>query len=144
MVCYDVEFPELARIAVDKGARILFVPFATDERYGYLRVRYCAQARCIENQVFVAISGCVGNLPFVENADIHYAQSGIFTPSDFPFARDGIAAECTPNIETVIFHDVDVELLKRQRQTGTVLNWADRRSDLYQIRYREGDQERNL
>ena len=53
---------------------------------GYLRVRYCAQARCIENHIYVAIAGCVGNLPFVENADIHYAQSGIFTPADIPFA----------------------------------------------------------
>ena len=79
-----------------------------------------------------------------ENADIHYAQSGIFTPCDFAFARDGVAAECTPNIETVIFHDVDIELVKRQRQTGTVLNWGDRRKDLYQIRYKTGDKERIL
>src|SRR5690606_12916447 len=101
---------ELCRIAADKGAQIFFVPFNTDTREGYLRVRYCAQARCIENHVYTAIAGCTGNLPFVENVDIHYAQSGIFTPSDVSFTRDGIAAECTPNIETVIIHDVDTEL----------------------------------
>jgi predicted amidohydrolase/ribosomal protein S18 acetylase RimI-like enzyme len=140
-LCYDVEFPELARIAADKGASLLFVPFNTDERYGYLRVRYCAQARCIENHMYTAIAGCVGNLPFVENADIHYAQSGIFTPSDIPFPRDAVAAECTPNIETVIIHDVDVELLKRQRESGTVTNWLDRRPDLYSLRYRQGETE---
>ncbi|MCB1214020.1 MAG: GNAT family N-acetyltransferase [Deltaproteobacteria bacterium] len=132
-ICYDVEFPELSRLAVEKGARIIFVPFCTDERHGYLRVRYCAQARCIENQVYTAISGSTGNLPFVENLDIHYAQSGIFTPSDFPFARDGIAAECTPNVETVVIHDVDLDVLERSRQSGTVLNWSDRRPDLYQL-----------
>ncbi len=134
-VCYDIEFPELTRIAVERGAQIIFVPFCTDERYGYLRVRYCSQARCIENHIYVAIAGSVGNLPNVESLGIHYAQSGIFTPSDIPFKRDAIAAECTPNIETVIFEDLDLELLKRHRQSGTVLNWRDRRTDLYEVRY---------
>ena len=133
-VCYDIEFPEVSRIAVERGAQIIFVPFCTDERYAYLRVRYCAQARCIENHVYVAIAGTVGNLPSVENMDIQYAQSGIYTPSDIPFNRDAIASECTPNIETVIVDDVDLELLKRHRQTGSVLNLRDRRMDLYEVR----------
>ena len=51
LVCYDVEFPEAARHLADEGAEILFVPFCTDNRQGYLRVRYCAQARAIENQI---------------------------------------------------------------------------------------------
>lgn len=132
-VCYDIEFPELGRLAAEAGAQIFFVPFCTDERYGYLRVRYCAQARCIENHVYVAMAGTVGNLPDVENMDIQYAQSGIFTPSDIPFTRDAIAAECTPNVETVVIDDVDLELLKRHRQSGSVLNWHDRRTDLYGV-----------
>jgi predicted amidohydrolase/ribosomal protein S18 acetylase RimI-like enzyme len=133
-VCYDVEFPEVSRIAVERGAQIIFVPFCTDERYAYLRVRYCAQARCIENHVYVVIAGSVGNLPSVENLDIHYAQSAIFTPSDLPFSRDAIQSEATPNIETVIVDDIDLELLKKHRQTGSVLNWQDRRKDLYDLR----------
>jgi len=138
-ICYDIEFPELARIAAEKGAQIIFVPFNTDTRHGYLRVRHCAQARCIENHLYVAISGCTGNLPFVENADIHYAQSGIFTPADAEFARDAVAAECNPNVETVIIHDLDFEQLRRHRESGTVQNWHDRRRDLYHIVYREDD-----
>jgi predicted amidohydrolase len=67
--------------------------------------------------------------------DIQYAQSGIYTPSDIPFSRDAIASECTPNIETVIIDDVDLELLKRHRQSGSVLNWRDRRTDLYAVRW---------
>jgi len=137
-VCYDIEFPELTRIAVEHGAQIIFVPFCTDERYAYLRVRYCSQARCIENHVYVAISGSVGNLPNVEGLGVHYAQSGIFTPSDIPFKRDAIAAECTPNVETVVFEDLDLELLKRHRQSGSVLNWLDRRTDLYEVRHLSG------
>ena len=136
-ICYDIEFPELGRIAVEKGAQMIFVPFSTDERYGYLRVRYCAQARCVENHVYVAIAGGIGNLPFVENLDVHYAQSAIFAPSDIPFSRDAILSEATPNTEMIIVDDVDLELLKRHRQTGNVLNWKDRRKDLYEIRYKE-------
>jgi len=120
---------------------VLFVPFNTNDRLGYLRVRACAQARAIENQIFVAITGCAGNLPFVENADIHYSQSAIFTPSDVGFARDAIAAESTPNIETVLVHDVDTALLRRNRQSGTVRPWSERRRDLYGVRYTTPDGE---
>jgi len=140
-ICYDVEFPEVSRIAVEKGAQIIFVPFSTDERTAYLRVRYCAQARCVENHIYVAIAGCVGNLPAVENLDIHYAQSGIYTPSDIPFVRDAIAAECTPNTEMLVLEDLDLELLKSHRKTGSVLNWADRRADLYEVKYSNNSQD---
>jgi len=132
-ICYDVEFPELGRLAAMQGAQILFVPFCTDNRQGYLRVRYCAQARAVENQVFVVTSGCTGNLPFVENMDINYAQSGIFTPSDFPFAPDGIAGECQANLEDVAIADIDLEVLRRNRLSGTVRTWHDRRTDLYEV-----------
>lgn len=135
-ICYDVEFPEVSRRAVEMGARIVFVPFCTDERQGYLRVRYCAQARCVENQIYAVISGTVGNLPQVENMDVQYAQSAILTPSDFAFSRDAVGAECTPNVETVVIHDVDLAQLERFRRKGTVLNWHDRRTDLYEVRWK--------
>ncbi len=139
LICYDVEFPELARVAAARGAKILFVPFNTDERYGYLRVRHCAQARAIENQMYVAIAGCAGMMPFIDNADMHYAQCAVLTPSDFPFARDAVASESMPNIETIVVHDVDLELLRRNRIDGTVRPWTDRRKDLYAVRYNDPD-----
>ncbi|MGB3367781.1 MAG: GNAT family N-acetyltransferase [Acidaminobacteraceae bacterium] len=137
LICYDIEFPELARIVTEKGANIIFTPFCTDERQGYLRVRYCAQARAVENQVYTVIAGTVGNLTHVENMDIQYAQSAIFTPSDFSFARDGIMAECTPNIEMVIVGDLDLELLKRSRKSGTVTLLSNRRKDLYELKEKD-------
>ena len=138
LICYDSEFPELARRLVDEGARIIFVPFCTDNRQGYMRVRYCAQARAIENQCFVVMSGNVGNLPGVDNMDIQYAQSCILTPCDFPFARDGIAAEATENIETLTIADVNLADLTWARAEGTVRNLADRRFDLYRIDWNRG------
>jgi predicted amidohydrolase/GNAT superfamily N-acetyltransferase len=133
LICYDSEFPELARRLVDQGARIIFVPFCTDNRQGYMRVRYCAQARAIENQCFVVLSGNVGNLPGVDNMDVQYAQSCILTPCDFPFARDGIAAEASENIETLTIADVNLADLTWARAEGTVRNLADRRFDLYRV-----------
>ncbi len=133
LICYDIQFPELARMAVDKGARILFTPFCTDDRQGYLRVRYCSQARAIENQVYTVISGTTGNLTHVPRSDTMYARSGIFSPSDFSFSRDGIVGECSANIETVVIGEVDLEILRRNRINGTVTHLKDRRRDLYRV-----------
>jgi predicted amidohydrolase len=133
MICYDSEFPELARHLVDQGALLLFVPFCTDDRRGYLRVRYCAQARAVENQCHVILSGVVGNLPNVTNMDVHYGQSAILTPSDFPFARDGIAADTPANSETVAVADLSLTDLVTARESGAVQNLRDRRRDLYGV-----------
>lgn len=135
LVCYDCEFPELSRHLIDQGARILFVPFCTDERQAYMRVRYCAQARAIENQCYVALAGNVGNLPNVINMDIQYAQSCIITPCDFPFARDGVAADTTPNVEMVAFTDLNMLNLTLARSAGAVQNLKDRRYDLYSVHW---------
>ncbi|MCI5072492.1 carbon-nitrogen hydrolase [bacterium] len=133
LICYDSEFPELARHLANQGIRFLFVPFLTDNRQAYCRVKYCCQARAIENQIYVAMAGNVGNLPRVQNVDIQYAQSCILTPCDFPFARDGIAADATPNVETVSIADLRVDTLLEARENGAVQNLKDRRHDLYSV-----------
>lgn len=133
LICYDSEFPELARQLADQGAMILFVPFCTDERRGYLRVRYCSHARAIENQIYVVMSGVVGNLPNVENMDIHYAESCIITPCDFAFSRDGVAADTAPNTETIALADLRLSDLRLARNSGAVRNFHDRRFDLYSV-----------
>lgn len=133
LICYDSEFPELARHLVDQGADLLFVPFCTDQRQSYLRVRYCSHARAVENQCYVVLAGNVGNLPKVESMDIQYGQSCILTPCDFAFSRDGIAADSTPNVETVIFADLRLNSLYESRMSGSVVNLSDRRHDLFSV-----------
>jgi len=131
LVCYDVEFPEVARVMAEAGAEILFVPSCTDGREAFCRVRYCAQARAIENQVYVAMTGTVGNLPLVPYMATNYGQAAILTPSDYFFARDGIAAEGTLNQEQIIFADVDLDLLDEQRVNGSVIPLQDLIKDAY-------------
>jgi predicted amidohydrolase/ribosomal protein S18 acetylase RimI-like enzyme len=131
LICYDVEFPELARVMAEAGAEILFVPSCTDGREGFCRVRYCAQARAIENQVYVAMTGTVGNLPLVPYMATNYGQAAILTPSDYFFARDGIAAEGTINQEQLVVADVDLDLLDEQRVNGSVIPLQDLIKDAY-------------
>ena len=130
LICYDIEFPELSRSVCEAGADILFVPSCTDDKQGYLRVRYCCHARAIENQVFVAMTSTVGNLP-VEGLGLHYGQASILTPSDFAFARDGIAAEGTPNVEQIVIADVHTGALQENRINGSVIPLDDKRRDVY-------------
>lgn len=134
LICYDVEFPELSRLMADDGLQILFVPFLTDTQNGFTRVQNCARARAIENECYVAIAGCVGNLPKVNNMDIQFAQSAVFTPADFPFPTNGIKAEATPNTEMTLIADVDLDLLKELHNFGSVRILKDRRTDLYELR----------
>ncbi|XMO85094.1 bifunctional GNAT family N-acetyltransferase/carbon-nitrogen hydrolase family protein [Algibacter sp. AS12] len=133
LICYDSEFPELSRLLSDEGMDILFVPFLTDTQNGYSRVRLCAQARAIENECYVAIAGSVGNLPNVNNMDIQYAQSAVFTPCDFSFPSNGIKAEATPNTEMILVADVDLSLLRELHSFGAVKNLKDRRKDFYNV-----------
>ena len=126
-ICYDVEFPEIARAAALQGANILVVPSCTDDRQGFLRVRYCAQARAIENQMYVIHSCTVGSLPMVPAVSLNYGQASILTPSDFPFARDGILAEGNPNQEMMIIGELNMDTISETREFGTVLPLDDSR-----------------
>ena len=124
-ICYDVEFPEIARLAARHGAHILVVPSCTDDRQGYLRVRYCAQARAIENQMYVIHSSTVGSLPMVPAVHLNYGQAAVFTPSDFQFARDGILAEGTVNQEMMVIAELNLATIHEGRVRGTVLPLLD-------------------
>ncbi len=95
-ICYDVQFPEVARIQAEQGVQLLVVPFLTDDRRGYSRVTICARAWAVENQIYVVTAGMVWSLPLITDLTAQYAQSGVYTPSDFPFLMDGIATKAAP------------------------------------------------
>ncbi len=137
LINFDVQIPELARLLAEEGMDILIVPFLTDTQNAYARIRHCAQARAIENECYVAIAGCVGNLPNVLNMDIQYAQSMVFTPCDFAFPTNGIKAEASTNSEMILIADVDIDLLRELNRQGSVRNLQDRRNkDMFELRKR--------
>jgi len=133
LICYDSEFPELGRLLADQGMQILIVPYLTDTQNAYMRVRHCSQARAIENECYVAITGSVGNLPQVDNMDLQYSQSAVLTPCDFAFPSNGVKAEATPNTEMVLIADLDMELLSELHYHGAARNLRDRRKDFYTL-----------
>lgn len=124
-ICYDVEFPEIARSAARQDCYLLVVPSCTDDRQGFWRVRYCAHARAIENQMYVVHSGTVGSLPTVPGVQLNYGQAAILTPSDFPFSRDGILAEGNANQEMMVIGEVNLDTIRESRENGTVLPLRD-------------------
>ncbi len=124
-ICYDVEFPEIVRVAARSGAQLLVVPSCTDDRQGFLRVRYCAHARTIENQLYAIHATTVGSLPMVPAVSLNYGQASILTPSDFAFARDGILAEGVPNQESMVIGELNLSTIAESRSRGTVLPLRD-------------------
>ncbi|TCS82116.1 carbon-nitrogen hydrolase family protein [Tepidibacillus fermentans] len=131
LTCYDIEFPEIVRMAKAKGADVIFSPSCTDDRHGFHRVRYTSHARAIENQVYVVLTGTIGSLPTVDFMRANFGQAAIITPNDIPFPPRGILAEGEINDDMVITADLDLELLYKVRESGSVTTWRDRRTDLY-------------
>jgi len=132
-VCYDIEFPELSRLLALAGVEVIFVPFNTDERKTYYRVRHCAQARAVENFFYVVLSGNVGNMRTKIGSFLNYSQAAVLTPSDFPFPEKGIEGEAHPNVETVVVSELALSALAEQRHVATVRPLHDRRPDLYDL-----------
>jgi predicted amidohydrolase len=132
-ICYDVEFPEIARAAARQDAHILVAPSCTDERQGFLRVRYCAHARAIENQMYVIHSSTVGSLPMVPAVSLNYGQAAILTPSDFAFSRDGILAEGNYNQEMMVIGELNLKTIAESRSSATVLPLRDSRKTAEQM-----------
>ena len=133
-ICYDIEFPETARLLAMAGVEAIFVPFSTDEKKAYYRVRYSAHARAVENYLYLVLAGSAGNLPTTPSYLLNYSQSAIITPSDFAFPLEATAALADPNVETVVIADLDLNSLAQQREMGSVRPLHDRRPDLYELR----------
>ena len=135
-ICYDVQFPELVKVLCNHhGVQLVVVPYMTDDRRGSYRVNACAKARAIENQIFTVTAGMVGSLPLVTYFTSQFAQSGIYTPSDFAFPMDGIATQSAANVGQVIVADLDLALLDRTRQQGSVHTFMDSQSDTLHTRF---------
>lgn len=131
LTCYDIEFPEIVRMAKARGADVIFCPSCTDDRHGFYRVRYTAHARAIENQIYVVTASTVGALPTVDFMRMNYGQSAIISPNDVPFPPRGIVAEGEVNHDMIVTGDINLELLYQVREKGSVTTWRDRRTDLY-------------
>jgi predicted amidohydrolase len=124
-ICYDSEFPLLARKQVEAGANLILVPSCTDTLAGYHRVRIGCQARALENQCYVVQSPTVGLAPWSEAVDVNIGAAAIYTPVDRGFPDNGILAIGELNATQWVFAEIDPDEIAKVRENGQVFNYRD-------------------
>ncbi|MFE3975252.1 MULTISPECIES: nitrilase-related carbon-nitrogen hydrolase [unclassified Peribacillus] len=130
-ICYEAEIPEISRILSVNGADIIFCPSYTFTEAGFWRVRHCAHARAIENQVYFVHCPTVGE-PGAPLPD-GYGRASILSPCDSAWPANGIVVEAEMNEHTIITGTVDIDELYENRKSGaaTTFNDRNRRKDMY-------------
>jgi predicted amidohydrolase len=124
-ICYDSEFPLIARRMVENGANVILVPSCTDTLAGYWRVRIGCQARALENQCYVVQSSTVGDAPWSPAVDVNVGAAGVYTPVDRGFPDDGVLVSGQINAAEWVYADVDPTAIAHVRRTGQVFNYRD-------------------
>jgi predicted amidohydrolase len=124
IICYDAEFPLLARALVDAGAEILLAPSATEALAGYTRVKVGAMARALENQCVVAHAPTVGHAPWCPAVDENTGAAAIYGPPDLGFPATGILAQTDMNAPGWAMAEIKPAAIARVRRDGAVLNHA--------------------
>jgi predicted amidohydrolase len=124
-ICYDSEFPMIAREQVEAGADLILVPSCTDTTAGYWRVRIGCQARALENQCYVVQSPTVGLAPWSEAVDVNIGAAGVYTPVDYGYPDNGVLAIGELNQAQWVYADIDLGSIANIRKTGQVFNYRD-------------------
>lgn len=123
-VCYDSEFPQLARAQAEAGAELLLVPSYTKTAWGYHRVRAGSLARALENQIYVAQSPLVGNAPQLAGAEFGSGAAGVYAPPDVGLPADGVVAQGELGAPCWLHTTLDLHLTRESRHDGHILNAA--------------------
>jgi predicted amidohydrolase len=121
-ICYDSEFPLLARALVEAGAGLLLVPSCTETLHGYWRVRIGAQGRALEGQCYAVHAPTVGEAPWSPAVDLNRGAAGIYGPPDGDFPDDGVVASGVIDAAQWVFGEVDLSRVSQLRADGEVLN----------------------
>lgn len=124
-ICYDSEFPMIARKQVEAGADLILVPSCTDTLAGYHRVRIGCQARALENQCYIVQSPTVGQAPWSEAVDVNIGAAAVYTPVDYGYPDNGILAIGELNQAQWVYAEIDLASIAHIRQTGQVFNYRD-------------------
>lgn len=122
LLCYDSEFPLLARRLVELGARWLLVPSCTDTLAGAYRVRIACQARALENQCVVVRASTVGTAQWCDAIDVNHGSAGIYAPPDVGWPDNGVVAEGELDKSGWVTASIDPDAIEMVREKGAVLN----------------------
>jgi predicted amidohydrolase len=133
IICYDAEFPLLARALVEAGAEILLVPSATDALSGYTRVKVGAMARALENQCSVVHAPTVGPAAWCPAVDENIGAAAIYGPPDLGFPETGILAQTALNSPGWAMAELSLDAIAQVRRAGAVFNhqhWDEQKNRL--------------
>ncbi|MBW7881645.1 MAG: carbon-nitrogen hydrolase family protein [Caldilineaceae bacterium] len=124
-ICYDSEFPLIARAQNEAGARLILTPSWTETAAGYHRVELGCRARALENQCYVAMAACVGESKWLDDCSMSVGAAGIFGPVDGDCPADGILAQGVRNEPGWVYQTVDLAAIDTVRGEGQVANYRD-------------------
>ncbi len=133
-ICYDSEFPLLARRQVEEGAVLILVPSCTDTLAGFHRVKIGCQARALENQCYVVQSPTVGDCAWSEAVDTNVGLAAVYTPVDRGFPPTGVLAAGELNAGQWVYAELDLDAVARVRAEGQVFNHRDWDKQLRHLR----------
>ena len=108
-ICYDIEFPEVARALAKKGAEVILVPTANMEPFDSVAMRL-VPARSEENGVYIAYANFSG----ADQAFTYNGLSCVTGPDGEDLARAGRGEE-------LIFADLSKDHVKKTQSTVTYL-----------------------
>jgi predicted amidohydrolase len=117
LICYDIEFPEPARLLALQGVDILLIPTAQMEPYTQVAT-HVIPARAYENQIYVAYANHSGT----DDGLDYIGLSSICGP-------DGAVLAAAGNAEEMIYATADAAHQAKVRQADPLLH--DRLPGLY-------------
>lgn len=135
VICYDSEFPLLARDLCERGVEVLLAPSCTETFAGFMRVRVGSMARALENQCAVVHAPLVGSAQWCVGVEENRGRAGIYGPPDAGWPETGILAESPLDVPGWAIAKVSRAQIAQTRDDGVVLgfrHWAEQADRLGQ------------
>lgn len=121
MLCFDIRFPELARMMVNDGAKAIFVPAAFNMTTGPAHWKLSFRTRALDNQIYM-----IGCAP-MRDESAGYISWGHSIVTD-PWGR---VIDMLDEKEGVLLTELDLDYEEQVREELPLLK--SRRKDMYRL-----------
>ena len=121
MICFDIRFPEFARMMVNDGARMIFVPAAFNMTTGPAHWELSFRARALDNQIYML--GCAPARD-EQGFYVSYSNSIVVSPWGEVLARAGASEE-------IVYAELEPERVESVRRQLPLM--SARRPDMYTL-----------
>lgn len=121
VICYDIRFPELSRLMVDRGVELILVPGAFNMTTGPAHWESLMRVRAVDNQVYLAAASPARNH---ELSYIAYGHSMVVDPWGEVLSQAGASEE-------IIYAELNSSRINDVRNQLPLLE--NRRKDIYGV-----------